>query len=166
VTDQPTQLRLSDGRLLPLNQDQWWSLRDSGAARLSDNPAEAVATKADEIVFSMWAQVGSGVLCDFCSQTLGPDEALWSYPARDFRTSRPADDVTAHSSGGWAACASCHRLIGSYDKKGLTRRAARMFMAKEQLTLNRESRRALEKRLNRLHADFWRNRLGEPTQLR
>jgi hypothetical protein len=104
-------------------------------------------------------------MCDFCAQSLTAEESIWSYPARDFSVS-PDASSQINSAGGWAACAGCHRLIQGYDRKGLVRRAVRMFMAKEQQTLPREQRRMLEAQLNRLHQRFWKHRTGSPSQVR
>lgn len=59
------------------------------------------------------------VLCDFCAA----EGAAFTLPVRDFTDRRTG----AHSSGDWAACAGCARLIERDEWTALVRRVALAF---------------------------------------
>ncbi len=92
--------------------------------------------------------------CDFCSAF----DPTWEYPARTFIAYRVAG-FTGESVGSWAACDPCHVLIEANDRDGLVERSlGRLGVMDEGV---RESTGAC---LRALHAKFFANRLGPPTQ--
>lgn len=97
-------------------------------------------------------------VCDFCSAT--PVE--WDYPARDLShdDTYQGRRVTLNSSGEWAACEECHRLIERGDRDGLARRSRDRYAEQHGagvLSLGMA---------RRIHDAFWSNRQGPPTPTR
>lgn len=93
-------------------------------------------------------------ICDFCSEP----EVAWRYPARTFLAYAVAG-VVGQSVGDWAACATCHGLIESGDRKELSERSLRTLLDK-----NPEMRTAaseLRQQIAGFHEMFFANRLGE-----
>jgi hypothetical protein len=70
--------------------------------------------------------------CDFC---FAPD-ARWVYWTKEFEEHltvlKRKANLTAEE-GGWAACEACSELIEQEDLKGLTKRAASIYVKRHEL---------------------------------
>lgn len=163
----PFRVRLQSGDFLALNDNQRIGLKRRGLIAYEDGQEVAASTVDDMTFFQNWAELAQDPICDFCGIPIGSDDVLWSYPSRDFRADAGRGSHVAESIGAWVACALCHRLIAQHDRRGLTRRAVRMFFAKHpELAAGREARHKSEAQLSRMHNRFWRNRLGDPVRER
>ena len=91
--------------------------------------------------------------CDFCSVP-GPE---WRFPARSF-VAYCAPNVAGESVGDWAACAQCHALIETDDRRGLAQRSL------DQLVLKHPEASVvaavLYEELAELHEQFFAHRSG------
>jgi hypothetical protein len=93
-------------------------------------------------------------ICDFCSE---PDVA-WRYPVRSFLAYAVAG-VFGQSVGDWAACATCHDLIETGDRQGLSERSLRTLLDKNPGI--RAAASELRAQIRGFHEMFFANRLGE-----
>lgn len=98
-------------------------------------------------------------VCDFC----GTPNVRWIYPTRDFSSDIVEDGaaLTFNSSGGWAACPTCHGLIERGERDSLARRSADLYQDQTDVPYP-----ALLASLRALHDDFWANREGSPVASR
>jgi hypothetical protein len=113
---------------------------------------------------------GEPVKCDFCSS---PD-VCWSFPCPDFAVnqrlhvtgirldlSRTEQDMNLDwgSSGGWAACEVCARLVIAEKWDKLLTRSAKTAIRLKMLPVSLHD---MKKLIAPLHAEFRRLRRGEP----
>ncbi len=96
--------------------------------------------------------------CDFCSAP----SPVWRYPARSF-VAYCAPNVAGESVGDWAACAHCHVLIETDDRRGLAQRSL------DELILKHPEASAaaavLYEGLAELHQQFFAHRSGTPVPI-
>jgi len=89
-------------------------------------------------------------ICDFCSSK----DVLWSYECPDFETPLPNEEPWV-STGGWAACQTCHDFIEADDWSGLIAHAVRMFFVHRPEVPNiPQFRNHIDGRLRIIYAKF------------
>lgn len=89
-------------------------------------------------------------ICDFCSEK----PVVASYAADDFEAtpfSVPGASLYQTSVGGWAACATCEKLIDANDWDRLLDRAVTTFFLKHPALLGMFSRERLREHLADLY---------------
>jgi len=92
-------------------------------------------------------------ICDFCSEP----HVAWRNPVRSFLAYAVAG-VIGQSVGDWAACMTCHGLIETGDRSGLSERSLRTLL--EGNPDMRPAEVELREQITRFHRMFFANRLG------
>lgn len=96
--------------------------------------------------------MGVRIVCDFCASP----EATHVYHAKDFTAYEVAGYV-GKSTGPWAACSDCARLIEADDRQQLANRSVVTLM--RSMGFPKSMRPQLLAQTRQIHARFFQNRI-------
>src|SRR6266571_638696 len=98
------------------------------------------------------------IICDFCSAT----DPCWDYPTQSFATGDVLEVGDARyptmSTGGWAACQTCHDYIEALNYSSLLQRSVHTFLQKYGPLPDNHAMVLLRNELHQLHQQFRRHR--------
>jgi|SRR5262245_12559577 len=102
--------------------------------------------------------VDQAAICDFCSSPA----VTWSYDVDDFHiVDRPEVHEGWGSTGGWAACDTCHDLIEAGDPEAVAMNSMQTFFKTHpEIPDQPEYRSRVYEHVRTVHSEFWKHKHG------